>query len=99
MQRKASAARNRLAAWRSKAGRDASLPVTDTFLLEMADDETLRIKGSRGIADYSQERIAFATDRFVLTVEGAGLFLREYGETEAAVGGVIESVSFGRDSS
>ena len=99
MKRKASAARNRLAAWRSRAGRDASLPVTDTFLLEMADDETLLVKGSRAIADYAPDRIAFQTDRFLLTVEGTGLFLREYGAAEAVVGGVIGSVNFGRDPS
>ena len=97
MKKEASAVKHRLAVWRSRAGRDASLPVADTFLLEMADDETLLVKGSRGIADYAPERIAFLTDRFLLTVEGTGLFLREYSGTEAVVGGVIASVTFGRE--
>ena len=74
------------------------LPVTDTFLLEMADDESLTVRGSRGIAAYEPERIAFETDRFLLTVEGTGLFLREYSGTEAVIGGVITTLTFGRGS-
>ena len=78
-------------------GRDADLPVTDSFLLEMADDGVLRIRGSRGIERYLPEEIAVSTDRFLLTVRGSGLFLKSYSETDAAVNGRIETLEFGRD--
>ena len=81
----------------SRAGRDVQLPVTDSFLLEMADDETLMIKGCRGIAGYAPERIALLTDKFLIAVSGTNLYLRRYSDTDAAVGGTITSVSFGRD--
>ncbi len=80
----------------SAAGRDAGLPVTDTFLLEMADDGVLRLSGCRGIAEYTQERISLVSARGMLTVRGSGLFLRSYSETETAVGGEIACVACGR---
>ena len=97
MRNKAFPVLNRLKTLGSRAGRDAQLPVTDSFLLEMADDETLRIKGCRGITGYAPERIALQTDKFLVTVDGTGLYLRCYSDTDAAVGGTIASVSFGRD--
>ena len=81
----------------SRVGRDAQLPVADSFLLEMADDETLLIKGCRGIAGYAPERIALQTDKFLITVTGAGLYLKRYSDADAAVAGAIDSLQFGRD--
>ncbi len=81
----------------SMAARDAGLPVADAFSMEMADDGALRVKGCRGIAVYTGEEIVLLTDRFSLRVTGTGLFLRQYSETEAAVGGAVAAVSFGRD--
>ena len=80
----------------SMAGRDALLPATDSFLLEMADDETLRVNGCRGIAGYAPERIVLLTDQFRITVNGAGLYLKRCSDTDAAVAGTIESLLFGR---
>lgn len=96
MNEKAEAAKNRVRKWVSLSGRDAELPVTDFFLLEMADDGVLRIKGCRGIVDYTPELIAVATDSFLLRVRGSGLYFRQYSGAEASVGGVIGAVEFGR---
>ena len=90
------AAADRLRRFVSETGRDAGLPVTDSFLMEMADDGVLRLSGCRGIGEYTREQISLRTDQFLLTVRGSGLFLRSYSKTEAAVGGVISSIGFGR---
>ena len=86
---------NRIKRFVSASGRDAELPVTDSFLLEMADDGVLRVRGCRGIAAYAPERIVLTTDRFLLTVQGEGLFLSHYSDTDAAVGGAIAGIAFG----
>ena len=97
MQNHTSEVGNRLKRLISIGGREADLPVTDSFLLEMADDGVLRITGCRGIALYTPEEIAVSTDRFLLTVRGENLFLKSYSETDAAVNGKIESLDFGRE--
>ena len=94
--RKKQKAADRLRRLVSETGRDAGLPVTDTFLLEMADDGVLRLSGCRGIGEYTREQISLRTDQYLLTVRGGGLFLRSYSETEAAVAGEIDCVEFGR---
>lgn len=96
MNEKAEAAKNRVRKWVSLSGRDAELPVTDFFLLEMADDGVLCIKGCRGILDYTPELIAVATDRFLLRIRGSGLYFSKYSGAEAAVDGIIDAVEFGR---
>ncbi len=96
VRKKRNAAADRLRRLVSETGRDAGLPVTDTFLLEMADDGVLRLSGCRGIGEYTRERISLETDRGPLTVRGEGLFLRSYSETEAAVDGEIACLEFGR---
>ena len=96
MGKKTQAVIGRMKTFGSQAGRDAELPVTDSFLLEMADDEALRVKGCRGIALYAPERITLLTDKYPVTVSGSGLFLRHYSDTDAVVGGVIDSIELGR---
>ena len=96
MNNKTEAVKNRVRKWVSMSGRDAELPVTDSFLLEMADDGVLHIRGCRGIVDYTPELIALATDRFLLRVKGGGLYFMQYSGAEAAVGGAIGAVEFGR---
>ncbi len=97
MQNHTSAVGSRLRRLISMGGREADLPVTDSFLLEMADDGVLRITGCRGIRRYTPEEISVSTDRFLLTVRGEGLFLKSYSETDAAVNGKIETLVFGRE--
>ena len=97
MKRKANGAAARLRLWGSMAGRAAELPATDSFLLEMADDGNLRIRGCRGIAEYTPERITVETDRGDVCVNGRGLFLRRYSDTDAAVDGAVLSIVFGRE--
>ena len=96
MHKKAAAVGNRIKQIVSRSGRDAELPVTDFFLLEMADDEVLRLKGCRGIITCTPERISVTTDRFLLTVMGEGLYFMNFSDTDASVGGRIESIGFGR---
>ena len=96
VRKKTSAVRNRIREWASMAGRDADLPVTDSFLLEMADDGVLRLKGCRAIVVCAPEAVAVTTDRFLLTVKGEGLYFRHYSDSDAAVGGRIDAVCFGR---
>ena len=62
----------------------------------MADDETLRVNGCRGIAGYEPERISLLTEKFRITINGSGLYLKRFSDTDAAVAGSIESLSFGR---
>ena len=90
------AVKNRLKRLVSLSGRDAELPVTDSFLLEMADDETLNLRGCRGIADCTAEQIAVRTDRFLLTIRGRGLYFKCYSDTDAMIAGHIDCVVFGR---
>ena len=97
MQKHTSVAGDRLRRLISIGGRQADLPVTDSFLLEMADDGVLRITGCRGIELYTPEEITVSTDRFLLTVRGENLFLKSYSETDAAVNGRIETLAFGRE--
>ena len=80
----------------SLSGRDADLPVTDSFLLEMADDGALRLKGCRGLLTCTPALIALRTDRFLLTVKGEGLYFLHFSDTDASVGGRIDAVEFGR---
>lgn len=96
MNEKTETVKSRIRKWVSRSGRDVELPVTDSFLLEMADDGVLRLKGCRGIVTYSPELIAVSTDRALLKVRGSGLFFQHYSGAEAAVGGVIDDVEFGR---
>ena len=96
MQEKTDALKNRIRRLVSLSGRDAELPVTDSFLLEMADDGVLHLKGCRGIAVCSPELIAVSTDRFLLTVRGEQLYLAHYSDTAASVAGRISQVEFGR---
>lgn len=96
LRNKTAAVRNSVRRLVSRSGRDADLPVTDSFLLEMADDGVLHLKGCRRIAVCTPETIAVAADRFLLTVGGEGLHLTHYSDTDAAVGGKIDRITFGR---
>ena len=96
MLNKTEAVKNRVRRWISLTGRDADLPVTDSFLLEMADDGVLRLKGCRELLVSAPETITVRTDRFVLTVRGEGLYFRHYSDTDASVGGRIDGIGFGR---
>ncbi len=96
LRNKTTAVGNRLRRLISLSGRDAGLPVTDSFLMEMADDGVLFLKGCRGIVTSGPERIAVTADRFVLTVEGEGLYFARFSGSDAAVGGRIDAIAFGR---
>ena len=96
MGEKTETVKNRVRRWISLTGRDADLPVTDSFLLEMADDGVLRLKGCRGLLVCTEQTGAVRTDRFLLTVRGEGLYFIHYSGTDASVGGRIDGVEFGR---
>ena len=96
MGEKSETVKNRVRRWISLTGRDADLPVTDSFLLEMADDGVLRLKGCRGLLVCTEQTVAVRTDRFLLTVRGEGLYFIHYSGTDASVGGRIDGVEFGR---
>lgn len=92
---KSTAFNNRIRRLISLSGRGADLPVTDSFLLEMADDGVLQLKGCRGILVCTDRTITARTDRSLLTVTGEGLYFKHYSGTDASVGGRIDSIVFG----
>ncbi len=96
MRGKTDAVKNSIRRFVSMAGRDAELPVTDSFLLEMADDGALHLKGCRGITVCTPEVIAVTADRFLLKIRGEGLYLSHYSQTAASVDGRIDAIEFGR---
>ena len=89
--------KNRFRTVRSAAGKDAEIPVFDAFLLEMGDDECVCVRGSRGITAYSTESISLRTDKFSVTFEGKNLYIKQYSEDSAVIGGCIAGIRFGRD--
>lgn len=88
--------RNAINLLKSRIGRDVLLPVMDSFLLEMADDGVLTVKGCNKVLTCRDDNVALMTDLFTLTVRGKGLLIETFSETLTSVKGVIESITFDR---
>lgn len=88
--------RNNLNLFKSKAGRDVLLPVADSFLMEMADDGALTVKGCHELLTYSENCVDLLTDRFLLSLRGKDLIIETFSENLTSVKGTIESIIFDR---
>lgn len=88
--------KNKINGFISKIGRDAYVPVTDSFLLEMCDGGELTIKGCHELLTCCEDNITLMTDGFMLIIKGEKMFLSTFSPGVTSVSGTVLSIEFVR---
>lgn len=88
--------KNKMSRFVSRLGRDASVPVTDTFLLEMCDGGALTIKGCHELLTCCEDNITLMTDEFMIIIKGEKMYLSTFGTGITSVSGTVISIEFVR---
>ena len=78
-----------------KKNRSRYLPlITDETCMELSGNRELILEGSKGVLEYSPERVRVNTSGMIVTVTGRSLDLRCISETALIIAGHITDIGF-----